>query len=74
MSDMQIALAVNRIKASDTPMAVFASSKQGSVNVVFAETAQTVHALKVGTPSLIGVFDRNTPSQDVLRALIGGQI
>ena len=74
MSDMQIGLAVNRIKDSDTPLAVFVSGKQGSVNVVFAETAQTVHALKVGTPSLIGVFDRNTPTQDVLRALMGGHV
>lgn len=58
MSAMTVSKAMDRIRdaSSDSPIAVFFSPIPGTIDVVFANTAQTKRWIDKGTPKLIGIY------------------
>jgi hypothetical protein len=65
MSNMTLRLAINRIKSSETPLAVFVSEKPDYINVVFSDTVISQQKIKANDPMLIGVFNRDTPVSEL---------
>lgn len=76
MSDMTLRDALERISTTpaESPLAGFASTKPGHVNLVFANTVETHRWIARGVPVFVGLFDRDAPQAAVeqfLRDVLG---
>ena len=69
MSNMVFGLAMARIANSECGLAVFKSDKPYSVNVVFADTVETQRLVRLGDPSYLGTFDKDSDKVE-LNALL----
>lgn len=71
MSACTLDLAVLRCRTAppESPIAVFRTNRRGQVNCVFANTVQTQIDMAAYPDRFVGVFDCNTPYDELIARL-----
>ena len=71
MSRGNLADLMNRLKDTDTPLAVFSTAMPGWFDICFADTLHTRKLIEQGHANLIGVYDSTSKPEQIRREVRG---